>query len=283
MVLRPPHSKRFPVAKAFTLIELLVVIATLAIFSLLLLPALASARPNNQSRQCLNNVRQLTIAWATYASDYSERLVAANNWTGGGYMDWSVASFNTNTAMLLDPSQSLIAGYVKSAAIFKCPADKFLAPVQYALGWKERARSYSMNGGVGGVSLIIGPQPHYPLGRVYPTVGARKMSDLSTPGPAQVFVLLDEHPDSINDGVFLFIAGYTPALYAWRDAPASYHDGACNLSFADGHCAARRWEDLRTIKPVRLIRKWWYTGSTYPVPGSSDYTWMSDRVPYSLD
>ena len=50
--------------------------------------------------------------------------------------------------------------------------------------------------------------------------------------------MIDEHPDSINDGYFI----NNPSGTAWQDIPASYHNGACGFSFADGHSEIKKWK-----------------------------------------
>ena len=117
------------------------------------------------------------------------------------------------------------------------------------------------------------------------------MYELNTPGPVNVFVILDEHPDSINDGVYTFNAG----LYqkktnqeAWRSYPGNLHDKCVSISFADGHSAIHKWVNNTTLQGVQF--KYFSTAkipTTSPVNQatllqnkSDDYEWLEDRMPY---
>jgi prepilin-type N-terminal cleavage/methylation domain-containing protein len=280
---RLPEQNR----QGFTLVELLVVLAALAVLTTVLLPALAAPQSDGKAFQCLNNTKRLTTAWLMYASDNDDRLLPNPGWLNGGTMDWGNNYANIDVASML--TNAWIATYVKSTVLFKCPADVYQSPQNPG----PRIRSYALNAGVGGApALTPAPSPQYPAGRTYSNKGAVKMTDLNTPGPAKTWVVVDEHPDSINDGSFYFNAGYEPSMYEWRDFPASHHDGACGFSFADGHAEMHRWLEtarkfgFSTIQPVT------FTDWPFAITGSSstmvhceysrDYAWMNDGMPYRL-
>ena len=241
-------SQRGSRAKSgFTLIELLVVIAIIAILAAMLLPALSKAKTKSQGISCMNNLRQMMLGWRMYSDDYNDLLLASLadasitaqkrvNWCTGG-LDFSANASNWDVNQ--DLAKSPLMPYIgkNSFAIWKCPADQ--ATVIASGGRRlPRVRSNSM-------SQVFDFGQWLPAGtwRVY-----SRMSNIAI--PAKTWVLVDEHPDSINDAACAVqMARPTATTAQIIDFPASYHNGACGLSFADGHSEIHKWQGSK-IKPA---------------------------------
>ena len=102
-----------------------------------------------------------------------------------------------------------------------------------------------------------------------------KSTDFSAAGPSQLYVLLDEHPDSINAGGFANQMVESPAAARIIDFPASYHNGAAGITFADGHAEIKKWLDSRTKPPVRYNNTLQLNVQS---PNNRDMIWLSDRT-----
>jgi prepilin-type N-terminal cleavage/methylation domain-containing protein/prepilin-type processing-associated H-X9-DG protein len=254
----------------FTLIELLVVIAIIAILAAMLLPALAKSKQKAQGIACINHLKQLTLGFVMYSTDNNEFIVPNGEdgeqptmstdprlQPGGTWAQWCPGRMDNPAAV--DPTfiqVGLIYPYVNTVNVYRCPADHSLYPPGAPVT-KPRVRSMSMNCWLN--PLVI--WNNETSLRVY-----RKQTDLSVPGTSQTFVLMDENPLTINDA---YIVCNPNQPNVWIDTPASYHNGAGGISFADGHAEVKKWRDSKLLNA---------TGNNIPSdPASQDWLWLAQR------
>jgi prepilin-type N-terminal cleavage/methylation domain-containing protein/prepilin-type processing-associated H-X9-DG protein len=281
---------------AFTLIELLVVIAIIGILAAMLLPALTKAKARAEALACMVNDKQMEAAAIIYSTDYDEMLVpngTGGNWVASSpYLNWSTSAANIDANALIDPKTSLLGPYLKSAAVFKCPGDKMQAQNG------GRVRSISLSANVGGNANNVNAEIDSSGNKIKTHSNALKTSDLKSPGPSNIFTFIDEHGDSIDDGVFHLDPGQQQGTIYWRNMPANYHNGSYTVAFADGHSeivklverggkGSARSSLLPLIPDDNHSFPNRYGGSSmftsdghYQVGNSQDYQKLSDATPY---
>ncbi len=236
------------------MIELLVVIAIIAILAALLLPALGRAKQKAHGLYCMNNTKQLQVAWIMYAGDNGERLAInktvdttdPNSWVAN-VMHLSEDQ-TTNTEYL---KIGLLGSYTaKNVAVYKCPEDR-----------TRNSRSYSMNRFMGDFT----PSGNW--------MTFKKTTDIRN--ATAYWVFLDEQPDSINDGYFCADGMPDGNVQTWQDLPASFHGKACGFGFADGHSEIKKWKCDSTYAQVGQ------GGTGKSTLGQfADITWVNERATF---
>jgi len=243
----------------------------------LLLPALAKARTKAQGIGCMNNLRQMMLGWRLYADDYGDLLLESLKnqnvpndarralWCSGNLTyDNAQANWDPQVDLAKSPIMPFIG---KNFALWKCPADPTKVRNSANL-MVPRVRSNSM-------SQVFDEGSWLPnsMFLTYDKLASIRI-------PAKTFVLVDEHPDSINDAAFA-VKMAVPRIASTMgdiriiDFPASYHNGACGFSFADGHAEIHKWRG-NTIKPPVTS-----TLISLNVPAGdskNDIIWMSDMT-----
>jgi len=246
-------------------------VAIIGVLLALLLPALSAPKAKAQGLYCLKNLKQLQMAWAMYADDHQDYLPGviggstpgAGVWVSG-WLDFSSSPDNTNTTYLTDARFSQLAPYGLTAAAYHCPADR--SAVWIGGSRHPRVRSVSMNCWMNYVGTLPIGQDKYQV--------FRRFSDITDPPPDRAWVFMDEREDSINDGLFQINLKARGKLAKIVDYPASYHNLAAGLSFADGHAQIKRWIDRRTtlaLLPNQTLQL------DVPSPDNPDVGWLQDR------
>ncbi|HTV41488.1 MAG TPA: hypothetical protein VMF08_12975 [Candidatus Sulfotelmatobacter sp.] len=248
------------------------------------------------------------LGWIMYAEDNNEVLPPNDYPVNGGpspsYRSWAADSMvnanectnigllnNTYTVSGITFQDTDLTPYQPNPVAYKCPADP---STQQWLGSgyppTARVRSYSMNCAVG--TIYNSPSAGHPIGS--PVLGSwlaggsgigaqttwqtyGKLTSIRSPGPSDLWVLIDENPDGINDPVFAVECADTGASAELVDHPAWFHNGCAGMSYADGHSEIHRWLDGRTELPI-TGRSLGASPGAVASPNNPDVAWLQQHT-----
>jgi prepilin-type N-terminal cleavage/methylation domain-containing protein/prepilin-type processing-associated H-X9-DG protein len=234
--------------KAFTLIELLVVIAIVAVLMAILMPALQRAREQGKRAVCLNNLKQLTLAWTVYADDNDDKIVCGDTYEYTGMYNNASLPFNKShynetpwvwrdweTGASLDTKRTAIEtgalfAYTQDLSLYKCPTAH---------------------------KAVYRNQTEREILRTYAVVDSMNCKNWDNMGATMLKRRL-EIKDAAYRFVFLDDGGASPAHMGgwttytttdqWWDPPPIRHGDGTTFSYADGHADHWKWRDPRTIE-----------------------------------
>lgn len=274
----------------FTLIELLIVIAIIAILAAILLPVLEKAEERAKAVYCMNNQKQLVMAWLMYADDNQnyccpnyEGQQTGNPDNAWVVEDWeSFAANNPVNTNLAELTSGLLYPYTKSVRMYKCPSDTYQCTEGGAS--YPRLRSVSCNYFIEGGSLASGGTSISAYSSSPPYTAFNKINCIMH--PSDIWVFVDENDRSINDGCLAWgpntlTAHGNPPM--WNDYPASYHggnNGSGGMSFADGHSEIHLWLEGTTHASPYPLTSTFGQGLRGTPPYDNDIEWMIQHSTY---
>jgi len=237
----------------FTLIELLVVISIIAVLIAILIPMLSTAREHGQRVVCLSNLRQLTLAWITYAEENDSKIVLGSPFTISGYTrGWLGRAFlfpENRSELIADPNKGALWRWIKDVDIYRCPRGRKGHAATYATVVAARGRlvegtyyeKFPDSTGLSAIGKRVGST----------VLRLNKLTDIVSPGAGQRAVFIDQRQIPAGND---FYVNYLYPQWRWHSPPPKHHAGGVTLSMADGHAEYWKWKGRETVNiPIRVL------------------------------
>jgi prepilin-type N-terminal cleavage/methylation domain-containing protein len=241
-------------SKGFTLIELLVVIAIIALLLAILIPAARMARELGQRAVCLSNLRQLTMAWISYADDHDGRIVRGRAYSktisgslrSEGWLGTAFMFPESRSAVMENPDKGALWPYVRNIDAYRCPR-----------GEVGHAATYIIVSAANG-TMVEGTYLSGRLNIELTAFGKRvgstmlrltKLTDIVSPGAGERAVFIDRRYTPVGD----FYVNYLYPKWDSSDPPPIHHAEGVTLSMADGHAEYWKWKGQETLSMPREL------------------------------
>ena len=240
--------------KAFTLIELLVVIAIIALMLALLTPVLRNAKEQAHRVVCLSNLKQLTLAWVTYAEEYDGMLVLGKAFTQSGTFNFSTGSITvlqegwvgrafvlpeSRAELIENPDKGALWPYLKDVDIYRCPRGYAGHAVTYTIVASANGPEVEGTCLSNGAGLRVGST----------VLRLTRLTDIISPGAGQRAVFMD---NGLTPAGGDFVIPYLYPRWSWGSPPPIHHSDGVTLSMADGHAEYWKWSQETVSMPRQL-------------------------------